>query len=187
MVPPSLPLPPPLPMPSSSSASTPLAPFSLLARPLVAPPTCSDPPWVFWSLAGPWCVDPLVLPRASEPVTPPRPVDQSAPLWLLTPVTPPGTVVLPAPPGSLVPSALPWPVVALLCHRLPSLWLYLIAPSAPSGSSSVLTPTSCASVLWHPGSTLDTHHRFSLLVLQCHPIFSSTGFHLGLHHCWSGF
>lgn len=53
----------------------PLAPFSPSALLLVAPISCSDPRWAFWSPAPPWCVDPLASPR---------PIDQSAPRSLFS-------------------------------------------------------------------------------------------------------
>jgi len=74
-------------------------------------------------------VDPQSLPWATELVTPPRPIDKLAPLWLLPPLAPPGTVVLMAPLGSLRPLALPWSVITLSAKRT-------------SGSLAVLHPST---------------------------------------------
>lgn len=75
---------PALPSPSTLSSLPLISNWSLL----MLPAWCfEDPPWTVCSLAQPWSINPITLPRPSEPVIPHWPVNKSAPpgalsLWL---------------------------------------------------------------------------------------------------------
>ncbi|XDV39127.1 hypothetical protein PO909_008410 [Leuciscus waleckii] len=143
--PPGLPLLPPLPITASSSAPLPLVPFSPSAPPLTLL-QCVDLPRVFRSPAPTSKEDPPAPPPVADSVTTTRPVDLSAPPWLLPPSAPPDTIALMVP---LVPPAPPWSDITLPAPRTtePSAALRLSTPSAPPWRSVPPAPLQSSGTL----------------------------------------
>ncbi|ROL48519.1 hypothetical protein DPX16_12135 [Anabarilius grahami] len=115
-------------MPSSTSAMFTLAPFFPSTPPLLALPSNSDLPWASCSPALPRYVVPLATLQASEPWTPPRPVDPLIPRSLCSTFIPQALL------GSLVPPATPWSVITLVLPRTSG-------PLATPRPSTSLAPT----------------------------------------------
>ncbi|KAI2656087.1 Chromatin-remodeling ATPase INO80 [Labeo rohita] len=104
-----------------------------------------------------WLDDPLSQPLTSESQTPPRPINQVAPPWLLALSSPPWPVSPPGPLGSLVPPAPPWSVVDHLPFRnsTPLAAPHPSVPLALSGSSFPSAPpwfSVAPAPPWHSGS-----------------------------------
>ncbi|KTF87732.1 hypothetical protein cypCar_00046815, partial [Cyprinus carpio] len=101
---------------------------------------------------SPWLEYPLTLPPASKLCTPPRPVDPSAPPWLLAHSSTPWPISPLAPPGSLVPPALPWSGVdhpAPWDSTPPTAPCPFVSPD-PSGSFITLAPPQSSVTLAPP-------------------------------------
>lgn len=147
----------PLALPALSHSS----PLSLPDLPIV------DPPWTVSSPVQSWSVYPLALPRTSRPITPPRPVKQSAPPWLLAFSPLPGTVVSTTPPGFHVLPASPWSACAMAFWAFsyvsslhlhlspPASWLHLDClslwlRSCPPGTLMSPGPISSSAPPWSP-------------------------------------
>ncbi|KAL0170438.1 hypothetical protein M9458_035034, partial [Cirrhinus mrigala] len=122
--------------PLSHSFLPPLLPVSPSAHPQLT--ICAvGSPQVCQSPLPLWLEDLLSPPLASESWTLPRPVDPTAPPWLLAPSSPPEPVSPPAPPGSIVPLAPPWSVINHMPQdSTPPAAPYSSIPLAPRSGST---------------------------------------------------
>ncbi len=139
--PPSHPLLPPPPLSSGSSSACP-QPTIYTVR---APQDCHPP-------ASPWSEYPLTPPPASMLRTLPRPVDTSAPPWLLAPSSP------------------PWPN----CPLAPSCSLVPLAPMSQSSCASGLHSSGCASSLHPSGSVRLLLSQFNSIQVYLYSAFYDT-------------
>ncbi len=161
---------PPSPQSSASPPAPPLLDVCSPSSSLGMPCFDIEPP------ASPVQEDSMALPPAFDHFSPSRPIDLSAPPWLLPPSGPPETFSIAAPLGSIVPPVPPWSGIILLLPRTcgPSVVLRPSTPTATAGSTFPSgTPRSqrhCLNTralrlrLRHPF----LRHRLGLQCQRCH-------------------
>ncbi|ROL42338.1 hypothetical protein DPX16_8217 [Anabarilius grahami] len=166
-------------------------PFSPLTPPLLTPLCCTVPPRAFQSPDPPRHMDLLSPSWTTLPVTLPRPVDQSAPPWLLPPYRHPyGSSSLPLPSGIALVS-----FSICLRHGLPGLQLHFIPPPhqlrwALPSLQLRLGPQSHRLRLSHPAPWFLLSHSspwldFGLQDLWCCPVsVLCLGLQISCLHCW---
>lgn len=113
-----------------SPSPSPARPSTRVESPVLEPPSVPEH------------IDPVDPIPASDHLALSRPVDLSAPHWVLPPLVSPDTLCLSTPPGSLVPPAPPWSVVTPHPPRT--------CGSSPTFRSSTPMAAASAACYHHP-------------------------------------